>query len=78
MAHVHEDGNAVLRGGPAALSADPAVENEWIVRVEDLEQTLKLPCGSHYDHYAPTAEWLERSGRTLRVFRWSRRTYVAE
>ncbi|MFC0602416.1 DUF5988 family protein [Streptomyces palmae] len=72
------EGNAVLRGAPALLSADTSPEDERIVTVDDLDQVVKLPRGSHYDHYAPTAEWQERAGRNLRVFVWSRRTYVAE
>ncbi|KUJ69089.1 hypothetical protein ACZ90_14720 [Streptomyces albus subsp. albus] len=75
---VHREGNAVLRGGPTTLSADAYPEDERIVTVDDLDQIVKLPRGSHYDHYAPTTEWQERAGRNLRVFEWSRRTYVAE
>ncbi|MFH8367376.1 DUF5988 family protein [Streptomyces sp. NPDC018031] len=68
------EGNAVLRGSPLGAPADM----DRIVTVQDIEQVLKLCKGSHYDHYLPTADWEVRSGRRLRVFRWSHRTRVAE
>ncbi len=39
---------------------------------------LKLPRGNHYAHLAPTAETVAHGERALRVFRWTRTTYVAE
>ena len=65
--------NAILRGGP-----------EWFVHpspmryVDDIESTLKLLVGNAYEHFQPTEEFMEHEGWRLRVFEWSRRTYVAE
>ncbi|AZK92678.1 MULTISPECIES: DUF5988 family protein [Streptomyces] len=70
-------GNAVLRGSPHASWAEGQAEGQ-VVTVDDPDLTLKLLHGNHYDHFVPTAESLERDGRTLRVFRWSHETYIAE
>lgn len=68
------EGNVVLRGSPATEPSDL----DRVMTVQDTEQVLKICKGSHYDHYLPTSDWEVRSGRRLRVFRWSHRTRVAE
>ncbi len=76
---VHEDAvgryvGVLLCGGPAERLPD----DERVRNVSDPETVLKLPRGTHYDHYAPTSERIRRGGRELRVFAWSHRTFVAE
>ncbi|MFC8453642.1 DUF5988 family protein [Kitasatospora sp. NPDC057223] len=61
--------NVLLRGGP---------HSDGQVAVRDLTEVLKLPMGSHYEHYGPTREQVSVAGRELTVFEWSHRTYVAE
>ncbi|SFD47060.1 DUF5988 family protein [Streptomyces aidingensis] len=68
-----EPPNVLLRGGPAGPAGPPRVH-----RVTDVRTTCKLPSGNAYEHYEPTAETVEHEGRLLRVFQWSRRTYMAE
>ena len=66
--------NVILCGGP--MSERP--ENERLTTVGDVSQVLKLPMGSHYEHFGPTPEQRTVDGRPLVVFAWSHRTYVAE
>ncbi|WP_165985272.1 DUF5988 family protein [Streptomyces sp. YIM 98790] len=65
--------NVLLRGGPDRLHGVPRVH-----RADDSGATLKLACGNAYEHFEPTSETVEHEGHLLRVFRWSRRTYMAE
>ncbi|MFE7383371.1 DUF5988 family protein [Streptomyces zhihengii] len=65
--------NVVLRGGPAWLP-----DEERTRYATDVEAHLKVLFGNAYEHFLPTAESVEREGVRLRVFEWSRRTYVAE
>ncbi|MFT2014445.1 DUF5988 family protein [Streptomyces sp. 796.1] len=71
---VAEEANVILRGGPAADLPD----HERIRYVHDPGATLKLHRGNHYAHFAPTAETVPHGERALRVFHWTRTTYVAE
>ena len=67
------DPNAILRGGPASLSAA-----ERIRHVANCEERFKLPRGNHYDHFDPTSvtEWHDNV--ELRVLEWVGCTYIAE
>lgn len=65
--------NVILLGGPPQVG-----DTERMQYVADVETTLKLPLGNAYEHFEPTPETTEHQGRLLRVFQWSRRTYVAE
>lgn len=71
---VPEEANVILRGGPAADLPD----HERIRYVPDPGATLKLARGNHYAHFTPTTETVPHGERALRVFRWTRTTYVAE
>ncbi|WEV28799.1 DUF5988 family protein [Streptomyces sp. 71268] len=68
------EANIILRGGPA----EDLPDHERIRYVRDPGSMLKLPRGNHYAHFAPTAETVAHGERALRVFRWTRTTYVAE
>jgi hypothetical protein len=46
--------------------------------VANVDSTLKISVGHAYEHFQPTAETVEHEGDRLRVFVWTRRTYVAE
>lgn len=70
---VPEPNNAMLRGGPTHVPTQVRV-----CRVDDVESTLKLSVGNGYDHFVPTPEIVEQDGCRLRVFEWTRRTYIAE
>jgi hypothetical protein len=65
--------NAILHGGPEHLADDSRTRY-----IDDIESTLKLPIGNAYDHFVPTGKFMEHEGKNLRIFEWSRRTYVAE
>ncbi|WUG42427.1 DUF5988 family protein [Kitasatospora sp. NBC_00458] len=65
--------NALLRGGPQDISAQPEYRY-----VEESTEKLKVFQGNYYDHYEPTAENEVREGRAHRVYVWTGRTYVAE
>ncbi len=65
--------NVILRGGPVQVARDKRVRY-----VVDIESPVKLPVGNAYEHFRPTPETVEHEGVSLRVFEWSRRTYVAE
>ncbi|GKQ41830.1 DUF5988 family protein [Streptomyces sp. A012304] len=65
--------NVFLRGGPAWLP-----EEERTRHAADVQDNLKLLIGNAYEHFEPTAETEERDGVRLRVFEWTRRTYLAE
>ncbi|BAG22909.1 DUF5988 family protein [Streptomyces griseus] len=65
--------NIVLRGGPAWLPDEQRTRY-----ATDVEGNLKVLFGNAYEHFLPTAETVEQEGVRLRVFEWSRRTYVAE
>ncbi|MFJ5265004.1 DUF5988 family protein [Streptomyces sp. NPDC088387] len=65
--------NIILRGGPDWLPEEERTRFE-----SDLGEKLKVLIGNAYEHFVPTGETVEREGVRLRVFLWSRRTYVAE
>lgn len=66
--------NALLRGGPA----DELADRETICQVSDTAAAVKLLRGNRYAHYEPTTEFVTRDDHRLRVFLWSRFTYIAE
>lgn len=65
--------NVILRGGPMQPTDESCTRY-----VDDIESTLKLLVGNAYEHFQPTGQVVEHQGRSLRVFEWIRRTYVAE
>lgn len=65
--------NAILRGGPEQFA--PPSHTRY---VDDLGSKLKVFVGHAWEHFEPTEEFLEHEGRSLRVFQWTRRTFVAE
>lgn len=65
--------NAILRGGPSSWPDDLRV-----LALDDPESTCKLLNGNRYEHFEPTRELAVRGGRQLRVFAWTRCTYIAE
>ncbi|WBB81519.1 DUF5988 family protein [Micromonospora sp. WMMD882] len=67
--------NTVLRGGPGRAGRLA----ERLCRTDATQTTLKVRSGNCYDHFhAEPGQLVETDGRTLRVFTWSHRTYVAE
>jgi hypothetical protein len=67
--------NAVLRGGPGR--SNQLVERYH--RTDERDATLKVRNGNSYDHFRAESEHVvDSDGRTLRVFTWTHRTYVAE
>ncbi|MFF7638608.1 DUF5988 family protein [Kitasatospora sp. NPDC008050] len=68
-----ERSNALLRGGPRDMSAQPEYRY-----VEEPTEKVKIFQGNYYDHYEPTAESELHGGRPCRVYVWTGRTYVAE
>lgn len=76
MPHVLTDLDRVkvlLVGGPAAMP-----ETERVRVVDTLADTVKLPRGNGYEHFAYSGESHERDGSWLAVFRWCHRTRLAE
>ncbi|NUS15364.1 MAG: hypothetical protein HOY69_28910 [Streptomyces sp.] len=71
MAHAP---NAILQGGGSLVP-----DEERIRYVEFPTRTYKLFLGNRHEHYEPTGSvHAHADGRELHVFRWVRRTYVAE
>ncbi|MEU3959527.1 DUF5988 family protein [Streptomyces buecherae] len=68
------EANIILRGGPA----EDLPDHERVRYVPDPGSMFKLPRGNHYAHFAPTTETVAHGEHALRVFRWTRTTYVAE
>ncbi|SCL31495.1 hypothetical protein GA0074692_3124 [Micromonospora pallida] len=67
--------NAVLRGGPGR--SGQLVERYY--RTDERDATVKVRNGNSYDHFRRESEQVvDGAGRTLRVFTWTHRTYVAE
>lgn len=66
--------NAMLRGGPAVGISD----GERIRYVPESEYAVKLLRGNRYEHFESTSETVRVRGQNLRVFVWTRNTYVAE
>ncbi len=46
--------------------------------LQDCTDRYKLFLGNRYEHFEPSAETVSFGGDDLRVFIWTRRTYVAE
>lgn len=65
--------NSLLRGGPERITEDARLR--W---VPDHEDVVKVPWGNGHEHFVRTSERAQRSGREVRVFTWSHRTYLAE
>ncbi|WP_326597077.1 DUF5988 family protein [Streptomyces sp. NBC_01803] len=42
------------------------------------QKTVKIQHGDGYEHFEPCEEYAEISGRQAAVYRWSRRTRIAE
>lgn len=67
--------NTVLRGGPGRAGQLA----ERFCRIDEGNSTVKVRNGNSYDHFREEAErFVDGDGRTLRVFNWTHRTYVAE
>ncbi|MEU4568700.1 DUF5988 family protein [Micromonospora sp. NPDC023956] len=67
--------NTLLRGGPGR--ADEVADR--YCRTDEAASTLKVRNGNCYDHFRVEPDpVLDGQGRSLRVFTWSHRTYVAE
>lgn len=70
-----EEPNTVLRGGPGR----PGEVAERYCHTDEAASTLKIRNGNCYDHFrAEPDRVVQNDGRSLRLFTWSHRTYVAE
>ncbi|RSN53255.1 DUF5988 family protein [Actinomadura sp. WAC 06369] len=67
--------NVYLRGG-----SPPEIADEERLRfVSDINvPNVKILCGNRYEHFEASPEVAQVDGIELRIFVWSRRTYVAE
>ncbi|MEV4311997.1 DUF5988 family protein [Actinocrispum sp. NPDC049592] len=61
---------AVLAGGPAEVTEGPVVTG--------LDDKVKVPFASGYEHFAHNGEFLMVEGESRPVFRWCGRTKIAE
>jgi hypothetical protein len=66
--------NAVLAGGP--LHQLP--EEARLCFVTDTDDQFKLSLGNRYEHYTRSPETIQHALGVLRVYRWTRSTFVAE
>lgn len=66
------DPNVLLTGGK------DIPETVRTHRVEHLVDRFKLNLGNRYEHFEATSETCEVEGRSLHVYAWIYRTYVAE
>ncbi|WP_046422188.1 DUF5988 family protein [Streptomyces malaysiense] len=64
----------MLSGGPDWIDI-PAV---WEVRSLEIEPKIKILCGNAYEHFEFSGSYSMHNGHRLPVYRWCRRTYVAE
>lgn len=64
----------VLEGGPAELP------RQWAQPCGSLAagQAVKVPHRDGYEHYQPTGERSREGDRLMPVYRWIRRTRIAE
>ncbi|MFD4728903.1 DUF5988 family protein, partial [Streptomyces seoulensis] len=72
-----EQGNSVsvlLRGGPGWIE----IPDIWQVRSLESEPKVKILCGNAYEHFEFSGLYSTHLGVEYPVYRWSRRTYVAE
>ncbi|EHN74931.1 DUF5988 family protein [Streptomyces coelicoflavus] len=83
-AQVHS--NNILRSG-GDRAAEPNIflaggkdipEDQRMHEVEPLTDRVKLNVENRYEHFEATSEVREVDGRSLRVYGWIYRTYVAE
>ncbi len=61
-----------LSGGPFV---DPLL---WPAPDEGDESPVKVPRGNGYEHFESTKDYVEINGHRIPVYRWSRRTFIAE
>ncbi len=66
--------NAILQGGPA----QDLPEHERILFVDESQHIVKVQRGNRYEHFQNLGQTVHRHSTLLRVFEWTRRTYVAE
>lgn len=66
--------NVILSGGPV----DRLPEHQRIRYVADETDSVKVLMGNRYEHWAPSEQKVTHAQGELRVFHWSRYTYVAE
>ncbi len=67
--------NAMLVGRPGGMTIP---ERERIRWVHNLQEPVKVFCGNRYEHFHPTLDTVKHPLGLLRVFAWTRTTYVAE
>ncbi|MFJ3234004.1 DUF5988 family protein [Streptomyces sp. NPDC086787] len=63
-----------LSGGPDWIP----VPVMWEVESIESEPKVKILCGNAYEHFEFSGAYSAHNGREIPVYRWSRRTYVAE
>ncbi|MFD4791145.1 DUF5988 family protein [Streptomyces sp. NPDC058459] len=66
--------SVLLRGGPTWI----ALPDVWQVRSLEFEPKVKILCGNAYEHFEFSGLYSVHEGVEFPVYRWSRRTYVAE
>lgn len=64
----------MLSGGPEWVPV-PVV---WEVTSLESEPKVKVLCGNAYEHFEFSGLYSAHDGEQLPVYRWCRRTYVAE
>ncbi|MEV0183506.1 DUF5988 family protein [Streptomyces sp. NPDC050625] len=64
----------ILSEGPEWVPL-PAV---WEVESLEAEPKVKILCGNAYEHFEFSGSYSAREGEHMPVYRWCRRTYVAE
>lgn len=64
---------AVLEGGPASLSTALRMQT-----ASAFAQKIKVPHHGGYEHFERTSELEENASSAHVIFRWTRRTEVAE
>ncbi len=62
----------VLVGGP------PGTPRVWTAPPPEDPGQIKVPRGNGYEHFEPTEEHAEVAGEQVPVYRWCRRTFIAE
>jgi hypothetical protein len=61
------------------LSGGPFIDTLlWPAPDEEDAEQVKVPWGNGYEHYALTEDSIEMNGRPVPVYRWTRRTFIAE
>jgi uncharacterized protein DUF5988 len=67
------DVDVVLTGGPVDLP-----DTHRRRRAVDADYEIKVPHLGGYEHFERTEETAEATGSTLRIYRWTMRTLIAE